>query len=172
MVRFLIGLLFIFSINANAITVSGAGAGTITVAGNVLLTSTTIILKTSIFSGSRSSLYRADGTTRGVYQVTTGKTFIVDAVCYDQATTAGTAAGNQLRYADNSVAGVNLTTAMTNVVGMISGVTNANEADTYATTAVIGYHCVQPGGSAPANKFPYVELVGSHDEVFVYGHEI
>lgn len=137
-----------------------------------LSVATTIVLHTSI-SANRSAFFRADGTTRGIYSVTAGKTFIVDAVCDSQRTSAtGTTSTNQLLYADNSMGGIDSATAATNPVGVISGVATGNAADFYMTSANSGLSCRPLGGSVPASKFPYIQQTNTTSLVTIYGHEI
>lgn len=167
----LLFLLSLSTLNANAQSIPGI-VGTVTLGGSTLTLSSEIILHTQAFSNTVSSFYRVDGATRGVYQVTTGKTFYIDAVCFDQGTTGGSASGNWLLYADNSAGGVNQSTSMTNAVGMLSGVATGSVADAYSTTASPGYHCVQFAGTAPALKYPYVNKQASNEVITVYGHEI
>lgn len=146
-------------------------AGTMVIGGLTMTVSSEIILATNIFSNSYSSFYRIDGSTRGVYQVTNGKTFYADAICVNQGTASGTAAGNQLIYGTTNV-GLNAAGAPTSPVGMATGVSSGNAADSYDTTAANGSHCLPWFGTAPQNTYPTVQLVGSHDVLVLYGHEI
>ena len=170
--RFLILLIALLSLNANAAYVGQVG--TIQVAGQTLSLTGLKILHTAVTANSLSSFYDASiGATRGVYQVPSGKTFQLYAVKYEQIGAASNDATIlfTLLYGTTNV-GLNGSSNPTSPHGMISGATT-NIADAIFSAAAIGSNVkeIAIGGSAPASSYPTV-IVGEFCIITLYGYEI
>lgn len=179
MVRFLTAFIISLSlvsapVTARAAYLPGVGVGTITVGGMPLSTTNLFILHCNIGANSYSVCYNASlGGSPAVYQVTTGKTFKLYAIRCDQSTAAASSNAYRLIYGDTNV-GVNSSSAPTNPVGVISGVSSGNAADdTFSTNVIAGTSTMKEravGGSVPASKYVYVN--GTNGPCDLFGYEI
>lgn len=176
MVRFLVALFAIFSLNAHAIYSPGCGTGQVMVANNCLSTTGLKILHAYIYSGVQSTFYDASyGATRGAYQVTAGKTFDLRAAKYDPANGSVNGLCSKLLYCDNN-AGADVAASCTNGVGLISGASSSgNNNDMVFGGNNSGNIKEQAiGGTAAAQKYIVVQGIATgycYGAYTLYGYE-
>ncbi len=169
MVRFLILLFVVFPLTAGAVYAPGQ-VGTVTIGGVTLSTTNLKILKTTLTTNNRSVFYDTSyGGSPAVYSPT--NPFHLQAFHCDLNITSTAGGYGELLYADNN-AGINVTTSLTNPVGVITGVATGNLAD-YLYSGLWSSFSIKEGavgGKVPASKFIYLD--GSSFAVcFLYGYE-
>lgn len=152
----------------------GGGVDAVNLDGVYLPLAGLKILKGAISSNSTSVLGEATpGEARAVYKVPVGKVFELKGFRWDQISASANAEAFRLMYSDNNL-GQNSAGALTNSVGVISGVAGGNMIDVVSSANISGgQKAVRSGlmgGSVPEGKYVNI-TVGQFGIITLYGYE-